>query len=360
MGTYNPQDLVRFATEVCQAEGVRRADAELLADSLVQANLWGHHSHGVLRLSWYIDRLRSGAMKADARPELAVDAGAVAVIDGRDGIGQTMAARAADEAVARARVHGVAAVGVRNSNHFGTAAYFTRRVSSQGCVGLLTTNASPAMAPWGGRVKAVGNNPWSVSAPAGRYGAMTMDLANTAVARGKIYLARERGETIPEGWATDSTGQPTTDPTAAIEGLILPMGGHKGYVISVMLDVLSGVLTGSKFGDGVHGPYEPLPRSGSGHLMVALHVEAFMAADVFERRMEDLIAQLKAVPTAPGSEDVSFPGELEERSQQNSLRAGVELPAATVGTLRSLATQTDVAPPRPMDTEPVPASGSPP
>jgi hypothetical protein len=133
------------------------------------------------------------------------------------------------EAIARARAHGIGAVTVRNSNHFGTAMYYTRVAAHAGCIGFLSTNASPSMAPWGGRAKVVGNNPWSIAAPAGRHGVMVLDIANTGVARGKVYLARQRGERIPEGWAMDAQGKPTTDPAAAIEGIILPMAGHKGY-----------------------------------------------------------------------------------------------------------------------------------
>src|SRR5512140_2507124 len=214
------------------------ADAHLLADTLVQADLWGHQSHGVLRLDWYRKRIVAGTLKADARPEFATDAGAVAVIDGRDGAGQALAKRAMEEAIARAKRHGVGVVGVRDSNHFGTAMYFTRMAAAAGCVGFLSTNASPAMAPWGGRAKAIGNNPWSIAAPAGRHAPMVLDIANTAVARGKVYLARQRGERIPDGWALDAEGRPTADPRAAIEGIILPMAGHKGSGIAVMMDVL--------------------------------------------------------------------------------------------------------------------------
>ena len=231
----------------------------------------------MLRLPWYVERLRSGVMTASPSSEVVVDSGAVVVLDGHHGIGQVLTAEAVEVGVERARVHGVSAVGVRNSNHFGTAAYFTRRSAEAGCVAFLSTNASPAMAPWGGRTKAVGTNPWSIAAPAGRRGVAVMDIANTAVARGKIYLAAERGEDIPAGWAADENGAPTTDAAKAVHGLILPMAGHKGYVISFMMDVLAGVLTGSSFGAGVAGPYQPDTPSGCGHLLLTIDVAAMMA-----------------------------------------------------------------------------------
>jgi LDH2 family malate/lactate/ureidoglycolate dehydrogenase len=332
-----PDRLRTFASAVYRQAGLAPADAELLADSLVQADLWGHQSHGVLRLDWYRKRILAGTLKAGAHPKLATDAGAVAVLEGDDGAGQVLAKRAMEEAIARAKRHGVGVVGVRDSNHFGTAMYFTRMAAAAGCVGFLSTNASPAMAPWGGRAKAVGNNPWSVAAPAGRHAPMILDIANTAVARGKVYLARQRGERIPEGWALDADGRPTTDPRAAIEGIILPMAGHKGYGITVMMDVLSGVLTGSGFAGEVHGPYQARERSRCGHLAMALHVEAFQPLAEFNTRMERYIAELKAVPLAPGAGEIFYPGEVEAANDARHRADGLDLPEATLADLRSVA-----------------------
>src|ERR1700741_2392024 len=175
----DPDRLLKFATAVYVAAGMSEPDAHLCADTLVQADLWGHQSHGVMRLSWYVGRLRSGVMRAAAEPRFATDAGALAVIDGRCSMGQVLASRAADEAVRRAKAHGVGVIAVRNSNHFGTGMYFTLRAAREGCVAFLSTNASPAMAPWGGREKRVGNNPWSIAAPAGQGGPVVPHIAPT-------------------------------------------------------------------------------------------------------------------------------------------------------------------------------------
>lgn len=329
--------LLAFATAVYTASGLSPDDAHLCADSLVQADLWGHQSHGVMRLSWYAARLRSGACDPRAMPEVVVDAGGLAVIDGREAMGQVVAARAMDEAIARARAHGIGAVAVRRSNHFGTAMYFTLRAARAGFIGFLSTNASPAMAPWGGRAKALGNNPWSWAAPAGRHAPLVLDIANTAVARGKVYLARQRGEAIPLGWAMDADGRPTTDPQAAIDGLIAPMAGHKGYAISAVMDVLSGVLTGSGFGAGVAGPYQAERRSGAGHLALAIDIARLQPLAEFEARMERFIAEMKAVPLAPGAEAVFYPGEIEARADAGNRRDGLLLPDDTRADLLRLA-----------------------
>lgn len=339
MPTTRSAHLVEFAAAVLRAVEVPDEDAWLVADSLVQADCWGHQSHGLLRLPWYVDRIRSGVMQPRTRSELVVDAGCVAVLDGHDGIGQVLTAQAATTAVDRAEQHGVGAVAVRSSGHFGTAAYFTRMAAQRGCIGILTTNSSPAMAPWGGREKAVGSNPWSIAAPAGRHGCTIVDISNSVVARGKIYLAHQEGREVPDTWAISADGARTTDPLTALAGTILPMGGHKGYAISFMLDVLSGVLTGSSFGRGVHGPYQAEQPSGAGHLFLALDVRRFLPLEEFEARVAALVAEVKSVPLAQGHEEVYYPWELEQRHAARVAERGLELPDRTVSDLERLAVE---------------------
>ena len=344
MTRVDPGALRGFAAACYRAMDVPADSAALVADSLVQADLWGHQSHGVMRVFWYAARIESGAMDPAAEPELR-SAGALATMDGRAGMGQVVAHRAMTEAIRAAQAHGVGAVAVRNSGHFGTAMYFTRMAAAAGCVGFLTTNASPSMAPWGGVEKRVGNNPWSWAAPAGRHPPMMLDLANTAVARGKLYLARQRGEAIPEGWAIDAEGRATTDPAAGIAGTILPMGGHKGYAISVLMDVLSGILTGSRFGVSIVGPYMPEGTSGAGHLAIAIDIAAIRPLVEFEADMERLIGELKSAPRAPGVDEIFYPGEIAARREAEALAAGIELPATTADELRDRAKAIGVAAP---------------
>jgi LDH2 family malate/lactate/ureidoglycolate dehydrogenase len=341
----DPDRLVDFGADVLAAVGVPEEDARLVSDSLVTADLWGHPSHGMLRLGWYVARLRSGVMQPVTAPSTVQDGGAVVVIDGREGVGQVVTDAACRLAVERAGRHGVGVVAVRNSNHFGTAAYWTRRMAAAGCVGILTTNGSPAMAPWGGREKTVGANPWSIATPGGSSGPVVLDIANTGVARGKVYAALQRGEPIPDTWALDADGAVTTDPAAAIDGLILPMAGHKGYGIAFMMDVLSGVLTGSSYGPDVAGPYVPDRRSGCGHLVLALRIDAVLDPQEFDRRIDDLIATTKAVPRARGADEVFHPGEPENRAEARARREGVVvLPERTVTELQELGRSCGVGP----------------
>lgn len=344
-----------FAAAALEATGVPTPDAGLLADSLVVAELWGHPSHGVIRLPWYLARLRSGATQAVTTVETVGDTGSVVVLDGHDGIGQVLAQRAVDVGVERARSHGIAAVAVRRSGHFGTAAYFTRQVASAGCIGLLATNASPAMAPWGGRSKLIGTNPWSVAAPGPHGEPLVLDLANTAVARGKVYVAADRGEPIPPGWAADADGVPTTDARAALDGLILPMAGPKGYVMSFMFDVLAGVLTGSAFGSAVVGPYQPEGHSGVGHLLIVLDVAAFGDRAAYDERVAALVDQVRGSAPAPWSEAVLTPGQLEQQARERHERDGIRLAPSAWRQLAEIAEATGTPLPPRLPGSPVPS-----
>jgi LDH2 family malate/lactate/ureidoglycolate dehydrogenase len=339
----NADALLDFATAVYAQAGVPEADARLVADTLVQADLWGHQSHGVLRLGWYLDRIRNKVMKPVTQPEIVVDAGAIAVIDGHDGVGHVLTMLATNEAIKRARAHGIGAVAVRNSNHFGTCMYYTRHVAAAGCVAMLTSNGGPAMAPWGGRKKIIGTNPWSIAAPVSGDGSrapFVVDMAATGVARGKIYLAKNKNLPIPLGWAIDKDGAPTTDPQAAIDGIILPMAEHKGYAIAAMVDMMSGVLTGSGFLSAVHSPYKTAEKSNCGHLMIAMDIAKFQPLEQFHTRMQQFTGEIKSVPLAKGFDEVFYPGEMENNSDAKFRREGLVLPEDTVADLKRIAAET--------------------
>ncbi len=333
----NHERLLDFCTAVYAGVGIPEADAQLVADTLVQADLWGHQSHGVLRLGWYRDRVLNRVMNPVTKPEFVVDAGAMALIDGHDGVGHVLTVLATKEAVKRAKAHGIGAVGVRNSNHFGTCMYYTMMGAREGCVMFLTTNGGPAMAPWGGMKKIIGTNPWSIAAPVGARAPFVVDMAQTGVARGKIYLARNKRLPIPLGWAINSKGEPTTDPQEAIDGIILPMAEHKGYAIAAMVDVLAGVLTGSGFLSAVHSPYKTAEKSQCGHLMIAIDIAKFQPLAEFNTRMEKFADEIKSVPTARGFDEVFYPGEIEFNNDRKNRRDGIQFPDDTLADLARIA-----------------------
>lgn len=329
--------LTSFGAEILRGYGVEEHDARLLADTLVTAELWGHPSHGMLRLSWYVERIRSGSMDPSATVATSVDTGPLVVLDGQEGIGQSVARRAVDISTQRAAQYGVGLVGVRRSNHFGTAAYFTRQAAEQGFASLLFTNASPAMAPWGGTEKLIGTNPWSIAMPAGRHGVVVMDMANTAVARGKVYAAQAKGEQIPNTWAAGPDGLATTDPEEALAGLMLPVGGPKGYAMSFMIDLLAGGLTGSGLADEIVGPYSAQGRSACGHLALAIDIDTIHGRDAFEARAEAYVDRIVNGPKAAGTERIYAPGQLEAERAERAAVEGITVSPDTWNELQTMA-----------------------
>ncbi len=337
MPQIDPERLQSFITDIYRAMNMPAEKAAHLADTLVKADLWGHSSHGVMRTFWYGARIASGATRLDTEPRIITDTGPLLALDGGDGIGQWVTQQAVDLAAERARRFGIAAVSIRNSGHFGTAMYFTRQLAMQNMIGFLATNASPAIPPTGGREKLIGNNPQSWAAPTGLATPYLLDFAHSAVARGKIYLAREKGEAIPIGWALDKAGRPTTDPSEAIAGTLLPMAGHKGAGLSAMMDVLSGLLSGSEYGGGVTGPYIADRRSGAGHFLMAIDIASLRPLDGFLADMQAMLAGWKASAPQDGVTEIMFPGEPEFRHEMDARATGLTLPDDVVANLVSKA-----------------------
>lgn len=339
----NHESLKQFVTAIYRRAGVNEPNAGLIADTLVQADLWGHQSHGVLRTSWYYKRIKNGVMLPNATPSIISDAGAVACFDGNAGMGQAITKAVMEDAIARAKKHGVAVVTVRQSNHFGTVMYYTRMAAAAGCVSIMCSNGGPAMPPWGGLKKLVGTNPWSIAAPGGKYPPLVLDIANTGVARGKIAVAAQRGEPIPEGWALTIDGKPTTDAAEAFKGIILPMAQHKGSGIGIMVDVLAGVLSGSGFLTGVNSPFMYDKKSNCGHYITVMDVKAFMPVAEFHERVERFIEEIKSVPKAHGVDEVFYPGEIEIRNDRVNREKGLVLPLEVLKDLAETARDAGIA-----------------
>jgi len=341
-GRISPEKLIEFTAAVYMASSVPEGDARLAADSLVQADLWGHQSHGVMRLSWYVARLRAGVMQPVAKPELAVDAGALAVLDGHDGMGQVIAARATREVITRAKAHGIGAVAVRNSNHYGAAGVYALRAAARGCLGLSTTAVyKPSIVPTFGRAPRLGTNPVAFAAPGRTNPPFLLDMATSTVAIGKLKLAAREGQPLPQGWALDGEGRPQTDPQAALaDRLMTPlggsraMGGHKGYGLAAMVEVLSTLLGGAAY-----APLRPpeAERFDVGHFCLALHPEAFREAGAFEADLDAFVEMLRATPPVDPLEPVLVPGDPEHAARERRLCDGIPVPASLLDTVRSIA-----------------------
>jgi LDH2 family malate/lactate/ureidoglycolate dehydrogenase len=274
---------------------------------------------------------------ANPTPEIKVSrvASAVVGVDGDDGLGLVVGPRAMAEAIAIAHESGIGLAGVKRSGHYGMAALYILQAVAAGCAALAFTNASPALPVWGGRTPFLGTSPFAAGAPAGSAPAFMLDMACSTVARGKLKFAAQRGEPIPEGLALDRLGRPTTDGAAAFEGVVLPMGGVKGSGLSMLMEVLSGVLTGAAFGGDVRNPFTGLDGpQNTGHFFLALRTDLFMAPDAFENRMLTLRERVKSQPRAEGFEEILMPGEPEARNEEERRIEGIPLTPDVLASLQ--------------------------
>jgi LDH2 family malate/lactate/ureidoglycolate dehydrogenase len=313
-----------FVVRVMRAYGVSAADAAVVAQCLLRADLRGVTTHGLMRLPVYTDRLRRRLVSAT--PDLVVTrtTSATASVNGGNALGFVVAHRAMSEAIALAREAGIGMVGARHSNHFGMAASYVLQATEAGLAAMVFTNASRAMPPWGGRVSLLGTSPLAFGVPGPNGGSIVLDMSPSVASRGKIRQAVRRGEQIPAGWALDADGAPTTDPAAALQGVVLPMGGPKGSGLSLFMDIFAGVLTGAAFGGHVGDQYKDFDRPQDvGHLFIALRPDLFVSAGEFASRIETLAGQIGHCPLAAGFDEILLPGEAEERAEARNRVRGV-------------------------------------
>ena len=314
----------RFVVDLFTHEGVTAEDAAIIAGTLVRADLRGVDTHGIVRIPGYLDRLRKGLV--NPRPKLGFNqVTPVALhLDGDDGLGFVIAHRAMDEAITMAREFGLGLVSVKRSTHFGMAANYLLQAVSAGVAAFVFTNASRAMPPWGGREPLLGTSPFAVGIPGGKGGDFILDMAPSVVARGKIRKALRNGETIPLGYALDADGRPTTDPAEALKGMVLPIGGAKGSGISMLMDILGGVMSGAAFAGEVGDQYNNFERPQNvGHFILAMKPELFLSADEFRARMDTLLKTVRSNPHAEGFSEIMIPGEPESRQEAARTKNGI-------------------------------------
>ncbi len=338
------EPLRRFCSAAFQRVGVSADDAATVADTLVEADLRGVHSHGVWWLTRYTQRLRHGGLNPKPNLRVAHETPAILLLDADRAMGQVAAAAAMRHAIRKAKLSGASVVGVRNSNHFGAAAYYALMAAQENQIGYATTDAEPTMAPWGGTKAAVGNNPLAYAIPTGRDFTIVLDMAQSVVAWGKIFLAAQRGEKIPSTWAFNAVGEPTEDPHEAMEGLLMPVGGYKGYGLALVMEILSGVLTGAAFGLSMLPMADETASQGHGHFFMALDIGQFLPLAVFQERMDQLIAQQREVPLAKGVDRVYLPGEIEHSKREQRLKTGIPLDPYVIEALAQLAVEMDLDP----------------
>jgi LDH2 family malate/lactate/ureidoglycolate dehydrogenase len=323
-----------FARTLLVCNGVPPDNATIIAQALVLADLRGVDSHGINRLPSYIARIRQGVLDPRASPTLTEITPVVAQVDGRNGFGFLAAHAGMAAAIEMARAFGIGLVSVKHSNHFGMSAWIVQQAVDAEMMSLVFTNSSPALPVWGGKEKLMGVSPIACGAPGGDgRRPFILDMAPSVAARGKIYKAARRGEKIPLDWALDKEGNRTDDPAKALDGVMLPMGGPKGSALAVMMDVFSGVLSGSAFAGHVTNPYDPSKPANVGHFLVAIKPDLFMSLAEFRKRMQYLYDRAVGSERMVGVERIYFPGEIEQLTHEERLRTGIPYVEAEIAAL---------------------------
>ena len=338
--TVDADGLERFTHSVLETAGLDASDAAAASDVLVRTTLRGIESHGIWFLNRYVRQVQSGGADPRARLTTVEDRGAHLTLDGNAGHGPAIAAHATHTAIDRAGSHGIAAVSVRNANHFAAAGHYALMCAEAGCVGLALSNTPPIMAVSGSRARSIGNNPLGFGAPRTAGPPVVLDIAMSKVAGGKVRMAVETGDPVPPGWIIDPDGQPSTEPADFFirRGALLPFADHKGYGLALMIETLVAVLSGSGMASGVgNWLYAPETPADVGYFLLAL-----APAPGFADRMRNLCEEMTAAPRAPGVERILVPGEPEHEHEQLARADGLRLRAEVWTALADLADELDL------------------
>jgi LDH2 family malate/lactate/ureidoglycolate dehydrogenase len=317
--------LKTISVALLRALGADDSEAGLAADNLVMADMRGIPTHGVNFLPMLAERVERGLVVLPTGLKVLSDSGAVVHLDGGNGLGQTAAAEGMRAAIGKARRFGVGLSLIRNTNHIGLLAFYTLMAARQGLIGLCACNAAASMAPWGGAEAFFGSNPVSLATPGGSEDPVVLDMSTTVVARGKIRRAQRLKERIPPGWALDQNGAPTDDPDAAMKGTLLPIGGPKGYGLAFFVDLICGLLSGSKFSRQVKTFHKPEGPTGVGVTAIAIDVAHFMPPGAFASLAGEHLRAIRASARASGTGRIFLPGEIEAESERRSAERGLEV-----------------------------------
>lgn len=329
--------LRELVENLLQSSGLNISDAAQVADSILEANLCGIDTHGVAILPTYIKRLRSGGANSTPVITIEKEGDSFAVFDGDNCLGAVVATQAMQKAIQEAKLKGMYACLCKNSNTFGAALYYSMMAAKQGLIGVTLCNAPPSMPPWGGKEPLLGTNPLSLAVPVEGKPPIVLDMATSAAAKSKIYLAQEKGEKIPLGWALDKAGKPTTEPAEALKGILLPLGGHKGYGLSLFIDILAGVLSGAGSLSQVGSLHHQMERCQNvGFFFLVMDPAIINEASQFTAAMLQFVETIKTCPPLDEKNVVLLPGELEARNRVVRLANGIPVPDSIMKELYSL------------------------
>jgi LDH2 family malate/lactate/ureidoglycolate dehydrogenase len=331
------QDKLKEAA-IAILKGLKATDEEatVVAEILVQADMRGTETHGVHLLTLLPERVNAGMLQIPTKLKVLKEGETTALLDGANGLGQFAVHRAMEMNIQKAKKFGLGCTLVQNTNNIGSLIYYTLMAAQEGMAGIVMCNAAAAISPWGGTEAFFGTNPISFAAPGGAAGPVALDMSSSVVARGKIRLAERTKQPIPLGWAYDETGTETTDPAAAMKGTLVPIGGPKGYGLALMVDILAGLLSGSKYGQDIKTFHKLVGPTGVGVFTLALDIERFMPIKQFNELMQGYLVSIKGSKKAKGVSQIYIPGERKFAKEKESLKEGVNVSDALAKNLNAL------------------------
>jgi len=335
----DPSRLRDFIGAAFRSLGMPDQDAVTVAALMAEADLQGSDGHGVIRMPHYARRIRAGGFNLHPTIRVLQERPGMALIDGDNGMGHLVMTRAAELAIEKARVAGVAWVGTRMSNHAGPASLYARKPLAHDMLGMyFAVGNANHLPPWGGLDMLLSTNPIAVAIPAGRHAPIVLDMATTVAAYGKVKAKAQRGEMMPEGWMIDRQGKPLTDPRRADEGFLLPIGGYKGYGLALIVGLMAGTLNGAAMGkDVVDFNRDDTSATNTGQALVAIDVAAFGELNVFKDRVDKLIDDLRGSRRMPNVDRIWLPGEQSSAKRVEYSRHGIPIPAGLRQNLDRLA-----------------------
>ncbi|PWM25459.1 MAG: lactate dehydrogenase [Oscillospiraceae bacterium] len=334
----NVETVRKFGTEVFEKAGLSHKDAAVCMDSFLLSDLRGIRTHGTTHLKAYCERLEKGTASTGSEIEIVETAPSSLVVDAKHAVGMSCAMTVMERCIENARKSGACFASVKNGCHYGFGGYFPMKAAEQNMIGFCIANTPALVVPFGGAEPLLGTNPISVAVPAGEYPALVLDMATSLVAKGKISLALKEGKSIPDTWAVDKNGAPTTDPAAANVGALLPVGGPKGYALGLLVSVLASALSGSATDLEIPRFWEETDKiTDIGYFMGAIDISKYCPPEVFKARADAIFRTIKQSRPAPGFQEVMIPGEIEFNLTQKSIAEGLEMSEVTLREFRELA-----------------------
>jgi LDH2 family malate/lactate/ureidoglycolate dehydrogenase len=327
--------LFDICTQILIKVGLCEEDATVVADNIVKGELRGVESHGIIQIFPFVERIQKNLINLKPKIKITNPDSSFISIDADNGLGQVIALKAIDLALKKAKDTGCCIVSTFNTNYLGMLSYYSLQIADNDMIGFITCSSPPAMAPTGGIEAKLGTNPFCFAIPTGKEYPIVLDMATSSVAKGKIRLALKKNEKIPEGWALDKEGLSTTDPKAALEGVLFPLGGYKGYGLGLMVDIFSGVLSGANFSTKITNPLYNMDTSPNlGNFIMVIDIGNSMPVGKFKRRINELIEGIKSSKKMSSISEIFIPGEIEFRTEMKRLEEGIPISNSNYESIR--------------------------